>query len=78
MDSPATQHLKVWIDRNKCVGSTMCIQYAPNVFGLDDRKQSMVIDPEGDTATRIREAAEQCPVCAIVLADAETGEQLFP
>lgn len=78
MDAPATQRLKVWIDRDKCVGSTMCIQYAPKVFGLDDRKQSMVINQAGDTAARIRDAAEQCPVSAIVLEDADTGERLFP
>ena len=78
MDAPATRRLKVWIDRDKCVGSTMCIQYAPKAFGLDDRKQSMVINQAGETTARIRDAAVHCPVRAFVLEDADTGERLFP
>lgn len=78
MDTPLPRRLKVTIDRNKCVGSTMCIQYAPLVFGLDGRKQSAVINADGDTPARIREAAEQCPLSAVILEDAETGEQVFP
>jgi ferredoxin len=68
----------VRVDRNKCVGSTICVQITPKVFALDDRKQSTVADPDGDTFDRIREAAEQCPVGALVLEDAVTGEQVFP
>lgn len=56
----------------------MCIQTAPAVFGLDSRKQSIVIDPAGDSPARVREAAEQCPVSAIILEDADTGERIFP
>lgn len=78
MATETPQRLRVWIDRHKCVGSTMCIQYAPKVFGLNDQRQSHVINPEGDTAGKIREAAEQCPLNAIVLEDADTGERLFP
>ena len=78
MSEQATQRLRVWIDRNKCVGSTMCVQIAPRSFALDERKQSKVIDPQGDTAARLRDAAEQCPVSAIVLEDADTGERVFP
>ena len=69
--------LRVWVDHDKCVGSTMCIQVTPNVFALDENRQSTVANPDGDTVARVREAAEQCPVSAIVLEDAETGEWLF-
>lgn len=78
MDNPLPSRLTVRIDRNKCVGSTMCIQYAPRVFGLNAARQSDVLNPQGDTAARIREAAEQCPVCAIELLDADTGQRIFP
>jgi ferredoxin len=37
-----------------------------------------VIDPAGEPAARILEAAENCPVSAIHVEDAETGERLFP
>ena len=63
---------------NKCVGSTMCIQYAPKVFGLNDDRQSTVINPDGESAACIRAAAEQCPMEAVTLEDANTGQQVFP
>ncbi len=56
----------------------MCIQVTPGVFALNDRRLSEVTNADGDTPARIREAAEQCPVSAIVIEDAQTGERLFP
>jgi ferredoxin len=56
----------------------MCEAIAPKVFRLDENRQSEVIDPAGDSAEKILEAAENCPVSAIFVEDAETGEQLFP
>ncbi|MFQ5948311.1 MAG: ferredoxin [Acidimicrobiia bacterium] len=70
--------LRVSVDHNKCVGSTMCVQTTPSVFVLDEKGQSTVVDPDGDTEARIIEAAEQCPVSAIIVEDAETGRRLFP
>ena len=37
-----------------------------------------VLDPDGDPEETVLEAAENCPVSAITVKDAETGEQLFP
>ena len=74
----AARRLRVWVDHTKCVGSTLCVQTTPTVFALDENRQSTVVNPSGDTAVRIREAAEGCPLSAIVLEDAETGERLFP
>ena len=70
--------IRVRVDHDRCVGSTICIQIAPKVFALNAERQSTVVNLDGDTAQRIREAAEQCPLGAIVLEDAETGERLFP
>ena len=70
--------LKVWVDKQVCVGNAMCESIAPKVFRLDDNRQSEVVDPNGDTVEKILEAAENCPVSAIFVEDAETGEQLFP
>jgi ferredoxin len=38
----------------------------------------MVTNPDGDPEEKVLEAAENCPVSAITVADAETGETLFP
>ena len=73
-----TRKLRVSVDHNLCVGNAMCETYAPKVFVLNDDRQSEVADPEADTEENILEAAENCPVSAITVVDAETGEKLFP
>jgi ferredoxin len=56
----------------------MCETIASKVFRLNDNRQSEAVDPAGDTVDKILEAAENCPVSAILVEDADTGEQLFP
>ena len=70
--------LRVSVDHNLCVGNAMCETFAPKVFVLNDDRQSEAVDPEADTEENILEAAENCPVSAITVVDAETGERLFP
>ena len=70
--------LRVRVDHQVCVGNAMCETIAPNVFRLNENRQSEAVNPEADTVEKIIEAAESCPVSAILVEDAETGEQLFP
>jgi len=70
--------VRVRVDHDVCVGNAMCETFAPNTFRLNDNRQSEAVDPDGDTVEKIIEAAENCPVSAIFVEDAETGEQLFP
>jgi ferredoxin len=70
--------LRVWVDHNVCVGNAMCTTIAPRVFVLDANRQSDAVNPEGDTVEKVLDAAENCPVSAIIVEDAETGERLFP
>jgi len=70
--------LRVWVDHNVCVGNAMCETFAPKVFQLNDNRQSEAVDPAADTEEKILEAAENCPVSAIFVEDAQTGERLFP
>jgi ferredoxin len=56
----------------------MCTAIAPGVFTLNDDRQSEPVNPAGETEAKILEAAENCPVSAILVEDAETGERLFP
>ena len=72
------RRLKVWVDHSACVGNGTCLTIAPKVFAHNADRQSEVINPQGDTADKILEAAENCPVSAIQVEDAETGEKLFP
>jgi len=72
------RNLRVRGDHNVCVGNSMCETFAPNVFRLNNDRQAEAVDPAGDSAEQILEAAENCPVSAITVEDADTGEQLFP
>jgi ferredoxin len=70
--------LRVWVDHTRCVGNAMCEALAPAVFRLNADRQSEAFDPGGDTEEKILEAAENCPVSAIFVEDAQTGSRLFP
>jgi ferredoxin len=59
--------VRVTVDHEKCVGTTICVLTVPKVFALDENGQSIVIDPDGDTLDRIRYAEEQCPQGAITV-----------
>jgi len=72
------RQLRVAVDRTACDGNAMCAVVAPNTFDIDDLNQSTVRDPGGDPEALVLEAAANCPVRAISVADAETGAQLFP
>lgn len=68
----------VWVNHNVCVGNAMCETVAPKVFVLNAQRQSEAVNPEGDTVEKIMDAAENCPVSAIIVEDAETRQRLFP
>ena len=70
--------VNVRVDHLLCVGNAMCETFAPNAFRLNEDRQSEAVNPQGDSIEKILEAAESCPMSAIVVEDAETGEQLFP
>ena len=72
------RNLRIRIDHNACVGNAMCEAIATRTFRLNDNRQSEAVDPKGDSEALILEAAESCPVSAITVEDADTGEKLFP
>jgi ferredoxin len=65
------------VDRALCYGFGDCVDTAPKVFALDEEDVSIVIDPDGEPLDVIVEAAQNCPVDAIVLTD-EDGRQIYP
>lgn len=70
--------LRVTVDHRLCVGNAQCVGLAPAVFRHNENRQSEVVDPEGAAPELILKAAGYCPTGAIEVADAETGEVLFP
>lgn len=66
-------------NRRKCIGITTCAAIASNTFRMDERNKAVLINEEKDDDDDIiLAAAQSCPAFAIVIKDAETGEQIFP
>ncbi|MFL5839097.1 MAG: ferredoxin [Thermoleophilaceae bacterium] len=79
MSAPATSEgLVIEVDRELCYGFGDCVSSAPGVFELDDEEKAVVIDPNGAPRDDLVEAAANCPVNAITIMDAQTGETVFP
>lgn len=70
--------MKVIVDREKCRGHSNCASIAPNVFEVDAKFKSFVLDPHGDSDDTILQAAKACPKLAIVLEDEGSGARIFP
>jgi len=68
--------VQITVDRALCIGSGDCVDTAPDVFRLDEQDKAVVIDPQGAPLDDVLEAAGNCPVTAIFVAD-ETGD-LYP
>jgi ferredoxin len=60
----------ITVDRTRCMGSGNCSYWAPNTFDLDDDGLSIVVNPDGDDAAKIQNAANGCPTQAITLSEA--------
>lgn len=67
----------VEVDRALCFGFGDCVDTLPAVFDLDDEDKAIVLDPDAASVDDIAEAAQNCPVDAIVVTG-EQGEQLYP
>jgi ferredoxin len=79
-ESTATtsEGLVIEIDRELCYGFGDCVASAPDVFELDDDEKAVVTDPNGASREDLADAAGNCPVMAITIREASTGEQVFP
>ncbi|MFJ8078521.1 ferredoxin [Streptomyces sp. NPDC096176] len=66
------------VDRSVCIGSGMCVGQAPTVFELDSARQSHARAEVAAAGEQLLAAAENCPVEAITLTLADSGEPVFP
>lgn len=65
------------IDANTCIGSGMCAGVAPDHFELVDGYASAKED-RVEPADAVVDAAESCPVEAILVKDVETDRMIAP
>ena len=70
--------MKVTVDTTLCDGHGKCVEVSPQVFKMNERYISEVIDPHGDTDEKILLAAKVCPAKAIFLDEEESGKKIFP
>ena len=73
-----SRRLEITVDHQLCVGNAQCVGIAPSVFRHNEAVQSEVVDPAGAPEALVLKAARFCPTSAIRVADADTGEVLFP
>jgi len=69
---------KVKVIRDLCIGAASCVALSPTVFELDQEGKAVIVATPDDTPENILMAAQSCPVKAVVVVDAETGEQVWP
>ncbi|MFI9503520.1 ferredoxin [Nocardia sp. NPDC052566] len=72
-----TEQWRVTVDRDVCMGSGVCLGMAPEHFGFVDQRSSPkaeLVEPD----ERVIDAAESCPIEAILVRAASTGEILAP
>lgn len=65
---------RVTVDPGLCIGSGMCVSTAPGHFRFDDRQHSTPVTALIEPEDAVRDAAVSCPVEAIGLTDADTGQ----
>ena len=69
--------MKARVDRDLCTGIGNCEVIAPTVFKLDEKRKAIVLNPNSTSRDTLVEAAENCPMEAIIVED-DNGEQLYP
>jgi ferredoxin len=72
------QNIRIEIDRHLCFGFGDCVESAPGVFEIDEENIAKVVDEGAQQRDTIFAAAGDCPVDAIFIYAAGSGEQLFP
>jgi ferredoxin len=78
-DETMGERYEVEVRPDLCTATQMCISIDPDTFEFDgevgvSRPRRTPVEATED----VMDAAENCPVEAIVIRDAASGEQLFP
>jgi ferredoxin len=69
--------VQVRILRSRCCGNAQCAESLPQVFAIDTRNKSVVLDSEAASLEELIEAAEACPCEAIEVED-DDGNRVGP
>jgi len=64
------------VDHELCIGSGTCIATAPEWFAYDAHQRSSPAAATVEPDDSVLDAAASCPLQAIVVTDADTGEPI--
>ncbi|GAA2741844.1 MULTISPECIES: ferredoxin [Kitasatospora] len=70
--------VRVEVDRIRCVGTGLCAATAPDALELGADGRARALRAIAADSEELTEAAEMCPVEAISVRSAATGEQVAP
>ena len=68
----------ILIDRDLCVSDKLCWDKAPDVFEYDADDKPVVVNEHTKWPDNVLWVAKNCPVQAVRIIDAATGEQVWP
>jgi len=74
----STAPVAVTVDQTRCIGSGLCARTAPAALTLAPNGRATPVGPTTTPSDALTEAAEMCPVEAIAVRHATTGELLAP
>jgi ferredoxin len=65
--------LRVDADRDLCIGSGVCVFYAPDSFTQDDDSKVVLLRPNEEADQQVRAAVDGCPTSALTLTNSENA-----
>ncbi|KDN88052.1 ferredoxin [Kitasatospora cheerisanensis] len=74
----SADRVAVTVDQSRCIGSALCTRTAPDALALAPNGRATPLHPTAAPSEELTEAAEMCPVEAIAVRHAATGELLAP
>ncbi|MGW1618342.1 ferredoxin [Streptomyces sp. NPDC002172] len=73
-----TERWNVIVDTRMCVRTGLCAAAAPEHFELDENGRGHARSATLPASEEVLEVAESCPIEAIGIRGADTGERVFP
>ncbi len=71
--------LRVWVDRDLCIGAATCAAVAQRAFTLDGEAKAVFLDTTDEEIDEaLIEAAKACPTAAIYIENKKDGKRIFP
>jgi len=69
--------MKFRISRAACIGNGRCVDVAPQLFALDHFNKAIIINVEVTDEDTIMDAAQACPVQAVIVEN-DSGGRIYP